>query len=160
MNKDNSVVTDDFTPGAGGVLMPIRGTLSSKKGLSLSIPEILVALAASVTAIAIGGGIAMAMNISKDSNAKNALNDIKTAQSIIQNKTGSFADLDTLTNGSPAALPQVADGLKLAASGTQYCAVIKSTSMEGPTYWITAKSGKILEAAPTAAASGITCPTV
>lgn len=163
MKNAVSDVTPDLSPiDAGlGETRSIKSVLKNKLGLSASLPEVLGALAIGIIVIGGGGfGIAAGVNYSNNSQAQSALESVKSAQTLQQSKAGSFGTLEALTTGDTPPLTTAPDNLKIAATATNYCAVIKSKSMTGDTYWITAKSGKVLKAAPAAAMLGdATCPT-
>ena len=136
-----------------------RAVLSNKRGISTSITESLGGITIGILVMAAAGvGVAAAYNIGQDSTAKSALDAISPAQTIVQNRTGSFGDLAALTTGVDPAMTGTPAFLAINATATNYCAVIKSKSMFPKTYWITAKSGKVLDAAPTE--TGNTCPAV
>jgi len=134
--------------------------LTNKRGLSASLPEVLGAIGISLAVLAtVGLGIGAAVNFGNDSSAKGALESVKSAQLLYQAEKGTFGTLEQLTAGDTPALTG-AGSVKVSATATNYCAVVKSTSMSAPTFWITAKSGKLLTTAPTAAQLGdVTCPT-
>lgn len=161
MSKAPSVITDEFTPQALGE-KSILQTLRSKAGLSANLPEVLGALAIGILVIGGGVGIAAGINYSRDSQAQSTLKSIATAETLIQSKTEKFGSLDDLTAGDSPALAEKPDATvtKIAQTDSNYCAVIKSKSMAGPTYWITAKNNAVLKSAPTAAEAGIACPTL
>jgi hypothetical protein len=161
-NKTLPVVTDEFTPGALSERPSTLQTLRSKAGLSANLPEVLGALAIGILVIGGGVGIAAGINYSRDAQAKSTLKSIATAETLVQSKTDSFGSLDDLTSGDTPALAEKPDATttKIAQTDTNYCAVIKSKSMTGPTYWITAKDGAVLTTAPTDAEAGIACPTL
>lgn len=138
-----------------------KPTLSNKRGLSASIPEILGAIAIGVVVLATTGfGIAAGYNYSQDSSAQSLLDSVKSAQTLYQSKNQTFGQLTDLTSGTPAALDGSPTNVAIAATATDYCAVSKSGSMGGTEYWITAKSGKVVTTAPTLAQSGVACPTL
>jgi hypothetical protein len=144
--------------GLGG-RQSIKSVLTNKRGISASLPEVIGAVTISV--ILIGGsafGLAAGYNASQDADAKSTLNAVKSAQVLNQSKTEGYGTFEELTTGEDPALTANPDKLKIEASTTNYCAVVKSGSMFGATYWMTAKSGKVLEKAPTAAEAGVTCP--
>jgi len=163
MTQAHQDVIEDVLPvpaGSGGIFSA-RSVLTNKRGMSFSLPEVLVAVGLSIGGAAlVTVGIASAINFSKDSGAKTALDSVKSAQILYQQKTGSFGSLEQLTTGETPALTDSPANFKLAQTETNYCGIVRSTSMSAPTYWITAKSGKILETAPTAAQAGVACPTL
>ena len=146
--------------GRPSVLQVIRG----KKGLSTSISESLGALVIGVLVLAgIGVGIGAAYNYTQDGAAKSTLDAVKSAETLHQSRSGSFGDASALTTGEDPALSQTPTNLAInvGAGGINYCAMVKSQSMFTKNYWITSKSGKILETVPTGAelTAGMTCPT-
>jgi hypothetical protein len=139
-----------------------QSVLANKRGLSASLPEVLGAVGISIAVLAGAAfGIGYGVNYSQDAKAKSVLDSVKSAQVSYQGKNDTFGTLAQLTTGDTPPLTDTPDHFAIAASATNYCAVIKSGSMSGPTFWITAKSGKILETAPAAGAAGdVTCPAV
>jgi hypothetical protein len=134
-------------------------TLADKRGLSTSIPESLGALGLGVLVLsALGVGIGAAYNYGQDGSAQNTLDAVKSAEILNQARTGTFGDLPTLTTGTDPALTQTAPSLVITSAARDYCAAIQSHSMFGPSYWITARSGKVLNAKPDATTAGVTCP--
>ncbi|MFF2053700.1 hypothetical protein ACFVU2_19005 [Leifsonia sp. NPDC058194] len=161
MSKATSDVTDGLILQAFDEQGSAKATLSDKRGLSASIPEILGAIAIGVVVLATTGfGIAAGYNYSQDSSAKSLLESVKSAQTLYQSKNQTFGALTDLTSGTPAALDGNPTNVAITADTTDYCAVSKSGSMGGTEYWITAKSGTIVTLQPTAAQAGVTCPTL
>lgn len=161
MRKAPSVVTEDVT--LTGLVGPrsAKSVLSNKLGLSASLPEVLGAVGVSVGILAAAAfGVGAAINFGMDSSAKGAIDSVKSAQVLYQSKNATFGTVEQLTAGDTPPLTDKPESLKITVSATNYCGVIKSTSMMGTSYWITAKSGKVLDKAPTAAEAGVTCPTV
>lgn len=161
MSKATSdLLSDDLTAASFEPTGPISATLKSNRGIAMSTTDLLGAIVGSI--VLLGGaifGIAHMINYTHDSNAQSALEQVKTAQVLYQSSTGSFAaDAADLTKGTTPALVNKPASLKMTANATDYCAVVKSDSMDGNRYWITARSGKVLTAKPDAAAAGITCP--
>lgn len=133
--------------------------LRSKRGLSASLPEVLGAVGVGIAILAgVGFGIGAAVNYGNDSSAQGSLEAVKSAQLLYQGQTGTFGTLEQLTKGDPPALTS-AGAVKVAATATNYCATVKSTSMAGTQFWITAKSSKVLKVKPDAALLGdVVCP--
>ncbi|MFJ2662649.1 hypothetical protein [Arthrobacter koreensis] len=155
----------DVTPGPDtndlGEPQSAHALLTDKRGLSTSIAESLGSIGLGVLLlVGLTVGIGAAWNYGQDSTAKSTLDSVKSAQVLQKAKTGSYGTVENLTDGADPALTSVSDDLKITASETDYCAVVKSRSMTGPTYWMTAKTGKVLDAAPSAAEAGVTCPTI
>lgn len=137
-----------------------QAVLTDKRGLSTSIAESLGSLGIGVLVlVGLAIGIGAAWNYGQDSSAKSTLDSVKSAEVLHKAKTGSYGTVADLTTGADPALTSASENLKIAATETDYCAMVKSRSMTGPTFWMTAKTGKILEAAPTAAEAGVACPT-
>jgi hypothetical protein len=136
-------------------------TLRDKKGLSTSISESLGALAMGVMVLAlVGVGIGAGYNYSQDASAKSSLDAVQSAEVLHQARAGAYGTDTQLTAGADPAMSSLPANLKIAASTTNYCAVVKSGSMFPKTYWVISKSNKILEAAPALADSVVACPTV
>ena len=160
LSKATSDVIENVTPAAGG-MHSAAAVLKSKAGLSTSLTESLGSIGLGVLVLGlVGAGIAVGVNFTRDAGAKDSLNSVKSAETIYQGANDVFGDLDALTSGETPALTNKPDNLKVAATDTNYCAVVKSKSMTGPTFWMTGKSGKILTAAPTTAEAGVACPTL
>ncbi|MET0886649.1 MAG: hypothetical protein ABWX92_09385 [Mycetocola sp.] len=144
----------------------IKSVLSSKLGLSTSLPETLGALAIGVIVLGgIGFGIGAGYNYTQDSSAQSTLDVVKSGQALIQSKTGSFGDKADLTTGNPAAVTsdQGKWDVAVSATGTNYCAASKSGSMDGLTYYITSKNTKVTTTKPTTPADlgdVVACPTI
>lgn len=148
-------------PDLSGIGEPLsaRAVLTDKKGLSTSLSESLGALALGVlvlTGLAVGVGAAY--NYGQDSSAKQTLDAVKSAQVLNQARTGAFGDVLALTAGQDPALTKTTPSLAIVKTDKDYCAAVKSGSMYSPSYWLTAKSGKVLETKPTATEAGVTCP--
>jgi hypothetical protein len=162
--RKNSDVTGTPELSELGGSQSVKSVLRSKRGLSTSLPETLGALAIGVIVLGgIGFGIGAGYNYTQDSNAQATLDVIKSGQALVQSKTGSFAaDKAALTTGDPAAVTTDAGNWKVNGTATNYCAISKSGSMSGTTYWMTAKSGKILTTLPTGPTllGDATCPTL
>jgi len=135
--------------------------LKDKRALSASLPEVLGAIVISVIVLGlVGAGIGAGIAFAQDSGAKATLESVKSAQLLYQAKNGGvFGDLDALTAGEAPALTGDVANVRIALSddNRNYCAFAQSGSMFGTTYWLTAKTGTILEAAPTDL--GFACPT-
>jgi hypothetical protein len=127
-----------------------KSVLSNKRGLSGSLLEVLGAVGIGIVLLAGAGvGIAYGINTSQDGAAKSVLDSVKAAQVSFQTANGKFGEVDDLTTGDTPPLTSKPDHFAINATDTNYCAVIRSGSMGHPTYWITAKSGKVLTTAPT-----------
>lgn len=161
MSKASSDVIQNVIPAAGG-MHSLKATLKEKQGaVSASITEVLTGIGISVGVLAlVGAGVAYAMNWSQDSKAQGALDSVRSAQVAYQAQNEKFGTLEQLTTGDSPALTAAPDNVKITSTDTNYCAVAKSKSMIPQTYWVTAKSGKVLKSAPTAAEAGVACPTL
>lgn len=142
----------------GGTLST-RTVLADKRGVSTSIIESLGSIGLGIVlmvgiAFAVGAGL----NYGHDSSAKSTLDAVKSAEVLYKAKTGSYGDKEMLTTGQDAALTKSSDDLVINANDKNYCAATESGSMFSPSYWVTAKSGELLEEMPTEAEAGIACP--
>lgn len=137
----------------------LRSVLTDKRGLSTSVPEALGAIGLGIFVIGVGAvGLGAAWNFGQDSGAQTALEGVKGAQVLYQSKNSAFGDVAALTTGQDPALKNAPTSLAIAATDKNYCAAVKSSGMFSPSYWITAKSGKVLNTKPDAATAGVTCP--
>lgn len=160
MRKATSVPTDISPVDFSGSLSP-KGILLNKDGISASLTEVLGAVGISIGIMAAAAfGIGAGINFSQDGKAKSSLNAISAAETLYKSNNDTYGDIDALTSGDAPALTQKTDKMKITVSDTNYCAVVKSTSMTGGSFWVTAKSDAILKEAPTAAEAGVTCPTI
>lgn len=136
--------------------------LKDKRGLSASLPEVLGAVGIGILVLGLAGfGIGAGINFSQDSGAKSTLESVKSAQILHQTQSNTFGTLAELTGGESPALSTKPDNVNItvSADGRNYCAIVESGSMAHTKYWITSKDGKVVEAAPDAAAAGVACPT-
>lgn len=154
--------SEKTTAAPKGVLLPIREALTSKRGISFSLTESLGSVGLWLLGAAVVGvGVGAAITFGQDSGAKGALDSVKSAQILQQSKTGKFGSKTDLTKSdatNKAALtsdPSKID-IWVSADGQNYCAVSTSASVFAPSYWLTAKDGKVSETKPTEA--GTTCP--
>lgn len=139
----------------------VKAVLSNKRGLSTSIVESLGALAIGVVVLGgIGFAVGAGYNYAQDSTAQASLETVKAAQVLYQSKNQTFGTLAELTAAPDPALTDTPDRMAIAATATNYCAYVKSSSMFEKEYWLTAKSGKLLEVAPTEVEAGVACPTI
>lgn len=156
------LMTENFSEAPVGFLSRTRAAVSNKRGLSASLSEVLGAVGISVAVLALAGfGVGAAITFGQDSSAKSELESVKSAQVLYQSQHGSFGTLEDLTKASDtagAALTSTPDKFAIAVSpdGTNYCAVSTSGSMFAPSFWLTAKSGKISDTKLTD--GGIDCP--
>ena len=136
-----------------------RSVLADKRGISTSITESLGAIAMGIAAmVGITVAIGFAINYAQDSSAKSTLDAVKSAEILHKSKTGSYGDQNMLTTGQEPALSKSSEDLMIVADEKNYCAAIESSSMFSPSYWVTSKSGELLEEKPTTEAAGIACP--
>lgn len=158
MSKATSDVTEDLTITGLGGTQSAKAVLTNKLGLSASLPEVLGAIAIGIAVlVGAGFGIGAGVNYSQDSKAQSALESVKSAEVLYQSKNQSFGALTDLTTGDTPALTSTPKNLAITATATNYCAVIKSGSMSGTVYYLTAKSGEISTTLPTNTGDA-TCP--
>ena len=156
--KATSDVTDVITPAEIGEFQGASAVLRSKNGFAASLMEVVGAILLGV--ILLGGtGVAIgaAINSGRDGQAKSSLDAVKSAQIVQQSKTQAYGTYEALTTGADPAMTKTAENIKVNATATNYCAGVKSTSLTGPTYWITARNATPVETMPTDA--GLACPT-
>lgn len=151
----------------GGLLAAPRKALTvlkEKRGLSASLPEVLGAVGIGILLLGlVGFGIGAGINFAQDSGAKGALESVKSAQLLHQSKTNAFGSLEELTTADgtgAAALSVKPDNVTITVSADKrnYCALVVSGSMGHTPFWVTAKTGKIVDKEPTAAEAGVACP--
>ncbi|WP_311245424.1 MULTISPECIES: hypothetical protein [unclassified Microbacterium] len=157
------LMIEDFSEAPVGFLSRTRAAVSNKRGLSASLSEVLGAVGISVAVLALATvGVGAAITFGQNSSAQTELESIKSAQVLYQSTHGSFGTLEQLTTAtdtSAAALTTLPDKVAIVLSDdlTNYCAVSTSASMFAPSYWMTAKSGKVIPDTPPSD-GGVLCP--
>lgn len=147
-----------------GEPLSARAVLADKRGLSTSLAESLGSLGLGVLVMAgIAVGIGAAYNYGQDSSAKSTLDSVKAAEVLHKAKTGSYANAELLTTGADPALTKSSADLVINANEKDYCAVVTSRSLGGPSFWLTGRDGKVYETIDAANAAGtlpgkIACP--
>jgi hypothetical protein len=121
------------------------------------MPEALGALVIGVLILAgISVSVGTAHNYSQDEDAQSVLHAVKSAETLHQVKTNNYGNVAALTAGTDPALSTTPDNLVIEVSdeGLNYCAMVTSTSMSAPSYWLTSRSGQVSTSAAAAETVG------
>lgn len=130
-------------------LQSTEQVLSSKRGVAANLTETLTAVGIGLLVLVLGGFAAGAgLTFAQNAGAQSVLDAVQTAQTQVRSETGNYGSKEALTTGEIPPLTKTSPRLAITAAENNFCAVIKSDSMLGNVYYITARTGVVSEEKP------------
>lgn len=115
----------------------VRTLLRGKAGLSASLNEIIGAVSIGVFLLGVTAvGVTAMVSFGNDSDAQTSLAAVRAAETTHETKWGAFATRDELVAGAKGSLAGMHDSMRIFVNdgGADYCATVKSSSIQGPQY--------------------------